>query len=328
MRRLAVGALAVLLLAGCTATAAPEPPETEGPVVGVPGPELPFGGDCSSVLSPATASDAAGVDLVLSDLSQLFRDAVSPEALAPEAAGGLLCDWASEGETAGWVTVLVLPADSFDARSRDFACAAALEGDGGTQSCGFATVTSGLWFSVVLGGASGFSEGDFEEGAQALEAEFTATAATLDSVPVPPTAVVARACGNFGDVAASVASPSLAVVPVDEIANAPLGYHDALVAAGYVACSWEPSGDETADGELDGFLFSYLPDAPWAESRIAALGGNRLQLDGVDSAWLVSADGIDTVHAFVGDGWISVENYGDDVVALLPAVQALAADLD
>jgi len=327
MRRLAVAAVAVLLLAGCTSAPTPEPTSEEGPVVGVPGPGLPFAGDCSSVLSPATASDAAGVDLVLSDLSQLFRHAVSPEALAPEAAGGLLCDWASEGETAGWVTVLVLPADSFDARSRSFTCAAPLEGDGGTRSCGFATVTSGLWFSVVLGGASGYGEADYREGAESLEAEFTATAATLDSVPVAPAAVEARSCGDFGDIAASIASPSLKVVPSEEIANAPLGYHDALVASGYVSCSWEPSGDETAEGELDGFLFSYLPDAPWAESRIAALGATPLRLDGVDSAWLASADGIDTVHAFVGDAWISVENYGDDVVALLPAVQALAADL-
>jgi hypothetical protein len=327
MRRLGVALLVVLSLAGCTASPTPEPPVDEAPVMTVPGPELPFAGDCSSVLSPATASEAAGVTLELSDLGQLFRHAVSPEALAPEAAGGLLCDWASEGETAGWVTVLVLPADSFDARSRSFRCSTALEGDGGTQSCGFATVTSGLWFSVVLGGASGFAEADFREGAKVLEAEFTATAATLDSVPVPPAAVEARTCGSFGDIAASVESPSLEVVPSKEIANAPLGYHDALVASGYVSCSWEPSGDETAEGELDGFLFSYLPDAPWAESRIVALGATQLRLEGVDSAWLLSSDGIDTVHAFVGDGWVSVENYGDDIVAVLPAVQALAAAL-
>lgn len=327
MKRLAVAATVVLLLAGCTSSPTPEPPIDDEPVAALPGPELPFAGDCSSVLSPATASEAAGIELALSDLSQLFRHAVSPEALAPEAAGGLLCDWASEGETAGWVTVLVLPAESFDARSRSFTCDDALEGDGGTQSCSFATITSGLWFSVALGGASGFTEADYRAGAQTLEAEFTATAATLDSVPVPPAAVEARTCESFGDIAASIASPSLRVVPSKEIANAPLGYHDTLVAAGYVSCSWEPSGDETAEGELDGFLFSTLPDAPWAESRVAASGATELRLEGVDSAWLLTSDGIDTVHAFVGDQWISVENYGDDIVSLLPAVRALAADL-
>ena len=329
MRRLGVALVVVLALAGCT-TPTPEPEETVGPPVAeVPGPDLPFGGDCSTVLGVATASDAVGIDVVLTDLNALFRHSLAPEALAPEAAGSLLCDWNAEGEIAGWVTVVASPASAVDARDQSFSCIHPSDNidEGGTLSCSSAFTTNGVWVSLVLGGATGLSEAEYRAGADSITAEISALAVTLASVPEAPAPIAARTCSDFADVPAAVDSPSLIAKPYSGIENAPIGYGDALAAAGFLGCSWEPSGDTAAEGELDGFLFTTIADAAWAESRVQAAGATTLRLEGVDAAYLVSDDDIDTVHAFVGSTWISVEDYGSDPVSILPAVQAIAADL-
>jgi hypothetical protein len=316
-------------LTGCTAAPSPDPVETTPAVELVPGPDLPFGGDCTAVLDASVATEAVSVTVEPAEYSSLFGDAVSPESLGVEAAGGLLCDWVAPGETDGWVTVVVLPDSAAGAASEKIACEAPLEDEGATLVCTFGTIASGLWFSVGIGSGAGVMKADLATGAALLTETFITAAEAATSIVPLEISAPALACGDFSDIAPD--SPSLVGGPVAGIANAPSGLDSALATTGYLACSFTQEGEETPEGELDGFAFSMLPtlvpDAAWARSRVEALGGTPLRLAGVDDAYLVSVDGVDTVHAFVGSSWIATQTFGTDIAEVIPVVEAIAAQL-
>jgi hypothetical protein len=202
LRPLATAVIAVsFLLAGCAA--APAPAETIAEVSPSPtptptptpeaSPKVPFGGDCSTVLSADVVADIFdGASPTISSINYLRG--VMPDVSGSIAQlGGLSCKWESEASQIRYLGIVVIPVDAVPA---DLLAARASFGCYGWTICGRGETNAGMWVLVetpqllATGEAPSEEEVRLMESAvdQSISSVFTKPRAEFAGFPTTPAA--------------------------------------------------------------------------------------------------------------------------------------------
>jgi len=261
-RPLATAVIAVsFLLVGCAA--APAPAETIAAVSPSPtpiptptpeaSPKVPFGGDCSTVLSADVVAD------IFEGESPTSRAATSLHGIMPDVTGsiaqlgGLACNWVSETSQLRYLGIVVIPVEAVPA---DLLAARASFGCYGWSICGRGEVNAGMWVLAETAQLQETGEAPSEEETRLLKsvadqsissvfarppAEFAGfpTTPAEDWWSLPPCETLAPAATH----AAGMTTPEPGF-PGDNIPEGPTW--EILVGAGIVQwCPWYELADQS-----------------------------------------------------------------------------------
>lgn len=313
LRALAAGVL-LLALAGCApgpapaetaapeVTATPTPTPTQVAPVAAPGPRTPIG--CGEAL------EGPLVDALTGTAITARADALDRLPSVAVAQGGVLsCHGGSDGAS---MTLVVAPADLFPKvpESREPTCR--VEGRKG-QCVGFLVadpwvIEASASSKTVTGGTAGFAA-QFAAVLDDVAARLASAGAPLPAWQAPERSTVEYlSCDGFDEAAiAAVLAPSGVQGPQHfGSGDGFSSYFAAQSAAGYGDCGWTIPGSDPTEDTF--FFVSWVPGGSWAWSPPA--DSAPATVAGADDTFSICENGYCSVHALVGDTWVS-GSFGD-----------------
>lgn len=319
---LPLAALAVVLLAGCTADpVAPAPsPSPVAEFQPITQPQQVFGGDCGLLLSDDEARGILGPMPPVSSRAEL----VLPVDLAVENAGGLSCQW-------GGLLLDLVPAGAVDPIADRVSCGPSDGQLGGAYRCDLAATVDG----VVLSGVLTFEvePADAMGAAQAVIDLFTARAASgaiaarsePGAWPIPLDCAAAdldALAAEFGD------APSIEIVQLGGDAyRTPV--QAALEGSAYLAgCAYGNPAltvEQKNAGVVGYVAITALGGGAWAYDRLD--DGLPVEVPGFDAAVLVESGDWYYLNLFSGPNWMQTSGSTDDFRSLYSALSIIAGSL-
>ena len=321
-RSFALAAVLIVALAGCATTPdvveptsspvveAPSPTSTSTPVTetGLEQPQQVFGGECSSLLSDADASEIVGTAVTVGTLSPL----VSFETALVWQAGGIRCDWVDDAYSVG-ISLTAAPSAVVGDLDAAEACQQNRRDVVGDITCGVVSNENGIAVSGIAGFGGGTTAAAKKKATTQVAAltELIAANSTPDAAP-PVTLPAPGAWANPG-VVADTNPPMCAELDGAIDSDAFMGggsrgaLEEVLPVTGYLTpidsdlggyetnepswCYWSATrtAAEVAQGKISQILSRSLGGGAWILDRVAETNGAKeLTIDGVDRAYRVT----------------------------------------
>lgn len=294
--------------------------------------DVPFDGDCATILTSREATDLIGTPLTLRTTNSPL---LSPEALATAAVGGLRCVWGGDGDAAdeAGVTLTVLPVAL---RPKDdpsgTRCVGENEGEDRQVLCPIDVVAGGRWFTGFLTGRTGGDEARTESEVAALRSTIEALPAAKDATPLDTTGWWSRvgctALGKRADLPAALGRPDLST----ETGNGGMrsaGESAAVDRAVVVNCILE--ADTDSDTPYEAEIHAVAGGGAAVTERLAGPAVRRLADIGDARVYRVADETTRTSTLWVvadGGALELLPPYRADARTMLPAVAPLLRVLD